>query len=235
MSTKIILIRHCESAGNTSGTFQGQTDWDISETGRKQLDLLALRCRGLHIDAIVSSPLLRAYRTAEAVNRCRGLEIQTDARLREIAGGAFENTPWSELPARFPEETRRWYEDPATFQAPGGESMKQVYDRVWAVLLELVGRYPGGTVCVTSHGCAIRNMLCHALGYPLARIGEVPWCNNTSLTSIVFAEDGLARVEFLNDYAHLTPETSNFSSQKWWRAPTAEACGRTEAERGEAR
>ena len=55
MSTKIILIRHCESAGNTGGTFQGQTDCDISETGRKQLDLLALRCRNLHFDAIVSS------------------------------------------------------------------------------------------------------------------------------------------------------------------------------------
>ena len=230
MSTKIILIRHCESAGNTGGTFQGQTDCDISETGRKQLDLLALRCRNLHFDAIVSSPLLRAYRTAEAVNRYRGLEIQTDARLEEIGGGAYENTPWSELPARFPEETRRWYEDPGSVQAPGGESMRQVYDRVWAALLELVRRYPGGTVCVTSHGCAIRNMLCHALGYPLARIGEVPWCNNTSLTSLVFTEDGQVRVEFMNDYSHLTPETSNFSKQKWWSSPPAEPGGEVKEE-----
>lgn len=231
MDTRIIVIRHCESAGNTSGIFNGQIDCDISETGKKQLDLLTLRCRNIHFQAIISSPLLRAYKTAQAVNRYRDLEIQTDDRFMEIYGGAYENTLWSELPVRFPEETRKWYEDPGSFQAPGGESMKQVYDRVWAGLLDLVRRYPNQTVCVTSHGCAIRNMMCHAMGYPLERIGEVPWCNNTSLTSLVFDGDGKVRVEYFNDYSHLTPDTSNFAKQKWWNQPGKEkesAKGETE-------
>ena len=85
-------------------------------------------------------------------------------------------------------------------------------------------------MCIRDSGCAIRNMLCHALGYPLARIGEVPWCNNTSLTSLVFTEDGQVRVEFMNDYSHLTPETSNFSKQKWWSSPPAEPGGEVKEE-----
>ena len=51
--TRIILIRHCEAEGNIKRVFQGHTDADISENGRKQLDLLRLRCRNMQIDADV--------------------------------------------------------------------------------------------------------------------------------------------------------------------------------------
>ena len=64
--TRVILVRHCEAQGNTDGTFQGRTDCDISGNGETQLELVALRCRNMPIDVIYSSPLKRAYRTAEA-------------------------------------------------------------------------------------------------------------------------------------------------------------------------
>ena len=67
--TRIILIRHCEAEGNIKRVFQGHTDADISENGRKQLDLLRLRCRNMQIDAIYSSPLKRAYQTDSTLNQ----------------------------------------------------------------------------------------------------------------------------------------------------------------------
>ena len=84
--TRIILIRHCEAEGNIKRVFQGHTDADISENGRKQLDLLRLRCRNMQIDAIYSSPLKRAYQTAEAINSFRNLTVQIHEDLIEING-----------------------------------------------------------------------------------------------------------------------------------------------------
>ena len=55
--TRILLVRHCEAQGNVKRVFQGHTDAPISENGKKQLDLLALRLRNETIDAIYSSPL----------------------------------------------------------------------------------------------------------------------------------------------------------------------------------
>ena len=89
--TRIILIRHCEAEGNIKRVFQGHTDADISENGRKQLDLLRLRCRNMQIDAIYSSPLKRAYQTAEAINSFRNLTVQIHEDLIEINGGDRQN------------------------------------------------------------------------------------------------------------------------------------------------
>ena len=71
----LYLVRHCESLGNRENIFQGQLDLDISATGEKQLALLALRFRNIPIDAVYSSPLKRAYKTAEAVDLYHSLPI----------------------------------------------------------------------------------------------------------------------------------------------------------------
>ena len=76
MVTTLYIVRHCQSAGNLSGRFQGRFDAPVSETGEKQLELLSLRFRNEHLDAIYTSPLVRAYRTAEAINRFHNLPIQ---------------------------------------------------------------------------------------------------------------------------------------------------------------
>ncbi len=215
--TKILLIRHCEAAGNTVGVFQGRIDTDISPNGEKQLELLALRCRNMKIDAMVTSPLLRAVRTAEAVNQYHRLPLETEPLLAEIDAGAFEGVKWEELPLRFPEATRQWYEEPWNFQAPGGESMRQVYERVWKGILQVVERHRGQTVCVASHGCAIRNLLCRAKGLPIERIGEIPWLDNTALSVLEFSGESCVGVPLMGDASHLSPETSSFASQSWWK------------------
>lgn len=80
-ATRILLVRHCEAEGNTNGRFQGSSDCGISGNGEKQLELLALRLRNIRIDAMYSSPLKRAWLTAEAVNRYHHLPIHAEKRL----------------------------------------------------------------------------------------------------------------------------------------------------------
>ncbi len=217
--TRILLVRHCEAQGNTMGVFQGQIDTDISENGEKQLELLALRCRNMPIEVLVSSPLKRAVKTAQALNRYHGLPLETDPLFAEINAGGFEGVPWKELPEKFPEESRLWYQEPWKFRAPGGESMEEVYQRTWKGVEGLLKRYRSKWIAVCSHGCAIRNLLCRALGLPLEKIGEVPWMDNTALSVLEISPEGEISVPVLGDASHLSPETSGFAGQSWWSAP----------------
>ena len=173
MTTTLYLVRHAEAEGNWRRTFQGHSNSDVSEKGYRQLEYLARRFADIPLDAVYASPLKRAYETAKAIDRAAGLPIVTDDGLMEINGGAFEGVPFAELPLRFPVEEARWDNEPWAFEAPGGESMRHVYERMRDTIGRIVRTHAGGTVAVASHGCAIRNYLCHAQGWPIERIGEV--------------------------------------------------------------
>lgn len=215
--TKITLIRHCEAMGNYHRVFQGMTDAEISENGKKQLELLSVRCRNMDFAAMYSSPLRRAYQTAQAANRYHQLPIIIEPGLVEINGGEWEGIPWADLPARYPRETEAWNTYPHAFQAPNGESMQQVYDRIWNTVLSIARKEQGRHVCAVSHGCAIRALLCRAQGLPLEALNTVDWCDNTAISVIVFDDDFQPHIERMNDASHLTEEVSTFAKQNWWR------------------
>lgn len=218
--TRVILVRHCEAQGNTSGVFQGSIDSDISGNGSTQLELLSVRCRNMPIDVIYSSPLKRAYKTAEAINRYHNLPIHKDERLKEIHGGEFEGKSWEELPKLFPEELKTWYTRPCDFKPKGGESMREVYSRMWEGITDIVNKNRGKTICITSHGCAIRNFLCCALHKSIEEINDVGWCDNTAISVIDFDDNLNSNVVKMNDASHLTSDVSIFAHQTWWKPET---------------
>ena len=219
--TRILLVRHCEAQGNTDSVFQGHTDCEISGNGATQLELLSIRCRNMPIEAIYSSPLKRARLTAEAINRYHRLPIRIDNRLIEINGGVWEGKSWSELPVLDAEQTDAWYHRPYEFAPKDGESMREVYDRIWDGVTDIVRANRDKMVCIASHGCAIRNFLCRAQGWPVERLNDVDWCDNTAISIIDFDEDMNSKVVLMNDASHLTPETSIFMHQTWWKREDA--------------
>jgi broad specificity phosphatase PhoE len=214
--TRIILIRHAEAHGNFARVFQGHSDGDVSENGVKQLKRLSERCRNIHFDAIYSSPLQRAYKTAQAANLYHGLPITTLDSLKEINGGHWEGTLFEELPALFPNEHEVWENEPWNFKAQGGESMQEVFERIWGAVHGIVISHPNQSVCVVSHGCAIRNFLCRAYGKELRELGTVGWCDNTAISIIDFDESLRPQVVIANDASHLDEGLSTISKQDWW-------------------
>lgn len=216
------MVRHCEAFGNTQGLFQGHTDCDISGNGETQLALLGLRCRNMQIDALYTSPLIRARKTAEAINLYHHLELQVEPRLIEINGGDFEGVAFNELPQRFPQQMKIWMETPGAFSAPNGETMQQVYERGWNAVLDLVQNNPDKTIAATSHGCTIRNILCRALNKPLDELGEVNWCDNTAISILEFDDTMQAKVVSMNDASHIPQEHSIYAKQSWWKRPQTE-------------
>ena len=132
--TRLYLVRHCQSIGNLQNIFQGQHEYGVSPVGEQQLALLSLRFRNIHLDAIYSSPLQRAAKTAEAINAYHNLPITQLNDLMEIDVGELEAKPLSDLPVQYPVLSRHWNETPQDCVFPGGESMRQVFDRASSAL-----------------------------------------------------------------------------------------------------
>ena len=213
--TRFYVIRHCEAEGNKERIFQGTYDGEVSHLGKQQLEYLSLRFRNEPIDLIYSSSRKRAKATADAVNRFHNLPIEIDDRIIEINAGEWEGKHFANFPALFPREMYLWDNDPASFVAPGGESMQSVYNRMKEFVLEKARLFPEKTIILASHGCAIRNLLTWAEGLGLEHIGNQIWCANTAVNIIDVEPDGTPHLIVKNDISHLPDEIKTLSSQKW--------------------
>lgn len=216
MNTVLYLFRHAEAMGNQRHTFQGSSDCDISDRGKQQLEYLAEYCKALPLQALYSSPLLRARKTAEAVNRYHGLPIILRNDLREIDCGDWEGKSWSELEED--PEYRIWCGHLPDFCAPNGDSMREVYDRIVHEINGIVEEQKGKTIGIVSHGCALKNYLCYASGIGFERLMEIPWLQNTGICRVDY-EDGFGpKVVFIDRAEHL-PVTERTTLNLRWTVP----------------
>ena len=204
--TYIYLIRHCEAVGNLKRVFQGSTDCDISETGAKQLEFLKERFKNIKLDAIYSSPLIRARKTAEAVVCGKGLEIITRQNLTELSGGVVEGRPFQEAFNSIPGLADTWDNHPEDFAPEGGEKMRDAYERIWNTVKNIAAQNAGKTVACTTHGGVTRCLLCRLLKGDITKLSEMPWSENTAVTLIRFDDKLNPEVVFCNDTSHLPEE-----------------------------
>lgn len=214
--TKLYLIRHGEAEGNLYRRAQGQYNSNITALGRVQLGALAERFRDVPLDALWSSDLNRTRSTAAAIRKYHpALELNLSPRLREIDVGVWEDVAWGNIAADYPEQMELFTHDPGRWSVSGGEPFAALTARMKAAVLELGKRYEGKSVAVVTHGLAIRALLCDLYGIPSARIDEMPYGDNTSVTLLTAAE-GKLNVEFCNDASHLQEAgLSTFSRQSW--------------------
>lgn len=202
MVTTVYLIRHCQSMGNIEHKFQGQYDAAVSPDGEKQLALLGLRFRNEPIDAIYTSPLLRARRTAQAIAQYHSLEIIEEPGFIEINCGDMENLPLTDVAKLFPTTAHHWDVSPDLCEFPGGETMREVYKRTNDALDKIIRLNPGKRVVVTTHGGVLRNLFARITYGNLEGIRQSEVFGNTGVSTLE-AEDGELRWAGLNDLSHL--------------------------------
>src|SRR5574337_351345 len=124
--TRLLLVRHGETAWNADGRVQGHLDIALNDVGRTQARRLAekLRDEGERIDLIYSSDLARARQTAQAVADAAGVPLQITPALRERCFGAFEGRRFADVQAELPQDAERWRRrDPHWTPPGGGESL----------------------------------------------------------------------------------------------------------------
>lgn len=204
--TYIYLVRHCEAMGNHKRLFQGSTDSDVSEIGFKQLEYLKKRFKSIHLDAVFSSPLIRAQKTAEAVAYGKDLEIITRKNLAELHGGVVEGKPFVEAFNAIPGLADAWNYHPQDFAPQGGEAMRDAYVRIYDEVIALAHMNRGKTIAAATHGGVLRCLTCRILYNDITRLKDVPWHENTAVTLIKVDDNDNIGIEFFNDYSHVPQE-----------------------------
>jgi probable phosphoglycerate mutase len=201
-ATTTLLLRHGQTPLSVERRFAGRGDIPLTETGRRQAEAAAARlgARG-GIDVIVSSPLRRARRTAEAVAEATGAALVVDDDLVEADFGEWEGLSFAEASAKSPDEVAAWLGN-ADAAPPGGESFAAAARRVLRALDRLLGAYPDRTLVLVSHVTPIKTLLCRALLAPPAALFRIH-LDVASLCEVDWFADGPALVRSVNDTAHL--------------------------------
>jgi probable phosphoglycerate mutase len=200
-ATRVLAIRHGETAWNVDRRIQGQLDVPLNDTGRWQVHRLALAVAGEGIDSVYSSDLLRAFETAQSVARGCDRPITTDVGLRERGFGIFEGLSYDEITQRWPEQAERWRRRDPEFGAEGGETLRAFAERGVATVARLAALHPGETIAVVSHGgvmdCLYRAASRIALDAPRS------WqLGNASINRLLYTPQGFTLIGW-SDTFHL--------------------------------
>ena len=150
--TRILAIRHGETAWNRDTRIQGHIDIPLNERGHWQARRAAEALRDEPIAAVYSSDLARAHATAQAIAAPRGLPVHTHAGLRERHFGRFEGKTWTEIETGWPEEALAWRKRVPEFAPEGGENLLTLRERIAQTVHELAARHPGEQVVMVAHG-----------------------------------------------------------------------------------
>src|SRR5579872_7049036 len=95
----LYIVRHGETQWNVERRVQGQIDTPLTEHGKEQAKALGNLFKTIHFDAVFSSDLLRAQRTAELITLEKKLAVVTSELLRERSFGSFEGKYLEEIRA----------------------------------------------------------------------------------------------------------------------------------------
>ena len=179
MTSEIVLglLRHGQTDWNIDFRLQGVTDIPLNEVGRQQAQDAARQITPGDWDLLLTSPLSRAFDTAQSVVREAGFQehhLVVDSRLLERSFGEAEGMLHSEWRERF-----------AGQDAPGSESKAEFRERCQRLLDAFAAEFAGKRILAVSHGALIRELIHIASAGELPRPGER--LGNASLNTLVYS------------------------------------------------
>lgn len=191
--TTLLLVRHGETDWNRDGRWQGHSDTPLNDAGREQARRVAADLGG--VDVIYASDLARARETAEIIAADLGLDVRTDARLRERSFGAWEGLSAPEIEEQFGDELARWRVGDGA-GADDAEPFEAFARRIRDFVDEVVARHPEEAVLVVSHGGSIR--VIHALASGLDYVRDhraIPGVPNCAVARYAARDGKLASLD----------------------------------------
>jgi len=202
---KFFVVRHGETEWNKLGRFQGHTDISLNERGLAQAIETAVASADWGHSAVYSSPLIRTVQVAEQIAKVTPMEVRQDPRLKELSLGELEGVTGEEMRNGWPEVFSAWRAVPESMSMPNGESLLQLRNRVWQVILDIEQKHSvDESVVVISHNFAIRSIINELLGVPLECFHRMS-LNLASVCTFDSDERG-RRLTCYNSTSHLSPE-----------------------------
>lgn len=145
---KIFLVRHGLTEYNKSLRLQGASDIPLNEKGISQAKKASDFLKDEKFDAILSSPLSRAYTTAEIINEHHDLKVHTMDELKEQYFGPFEGEHIENIRLKYPEG-----------DLPGVETFDSLSERASKVIKHIEDNHPDESVLITAHSRTIKSIL----------------------------------------------------------------------------
>jgi broad specificity phosphatase PhoE len=161
---EIILARHGETDWNVAEVFRGRIDVELNETGVKQAGLLGKYLSEVKVDAVYSSPLKRALKTAEVVAGYQAIEVNIVRGLIDFDYGEWQGLSHQEVKDRYEELYVEWLSRPEQVRMPDGESLEGVRKRTMTVIGDVVENHYEGRVVLVSHRVVNKILICALLG-----------------------------------------------------------------------
>ena len=199
--TSIYLVRHGQTAWNKEEIFRGRTDIPLDETGLKQAELAGEYFKAMVIQGVYSSPLLRAWQTAEQIARFQNLKTQPIEGIIDMSFGNWEGHALQEIERIDPETYRQWREEPHLAKLPGGESLDDVRFRAMAVLEWVIKKHPEGSVVLISHRVVNKVLICGILGIDNSHFWQI--AQDTAAINLIQYKRGRYVLSSMNETCHL--------------------------------
>ena len=200
-ATRVLAVRHGETAWNVATRVQGQLDIGLNDTGRWQASRLACAIADENLAAVYASDLVRASDTARAIAEAAGLLVRTDAGLRERGFGIFEGHTFKQIEQGWPESALRWRRRDPDFAPDGGETLRTFYARVVDTATQLASRHPGSTIALVAHG-GVLDCLYRAATRVSLQAPRTWQLGNASINRLLYSEQGFTVVGW-SDGTHL--------------------------------
>lgn len=158
----LYIVRHGQTDWNAKGILQGEIDIPLNSMGIKQAQTLGKTLKNIEFDAVFSSDLIRAKRTAEIITLERKMAIETTRLLRERRYGKFNGKPWK-LMQKFYDTWEALSKKERISYRPyqGYETDEEVVSRFITFLREVAITHSGKTILVVSHGGLMKAFLNH--------------------------------------------------------------------------
>ncbi|MBE6364444.1 MAG: histidine phosphatase family protein [Lentisphaerae bacterium] len=190
MVTEFIFVRHGETQANRAGILQGNTDCPLNENGIRQAHAVAEYLQNTEFDAAYSSPLSRAFKTAEIIAGCghENMPLLADERLREWNCGQIDGLKWEDIHANYSHEAKSFCFEQIDVQMPGGESGVEFQNRIAAFLDEAAIRHVGKRILLVAHGGVLQRMFRVVAGV-IVPGNMIPLAGNASVSSFIYNHD----------------------------------------------
>jgi phosphoserine phosphatase len=201
--TSVYVVRHGQTAWNKEEIFRGRSDVPLNETGLREASLAAEYFRGRGIQAIYSSPLARAWQTAQKIAGVVGQKVFPLQGINDMSFGTWEGKPIGDVQKNDGQRYAQWVEAPHLLRIPGGESLDEVRDRALAALEEVIRTHEGKAVVLVSHRVINKVLICGILGLDNSHFWQIG--QDTTAINLIQYRNGRYILSFMNESCHLKP------------------------------
>ncbi len=204
MVTKIYIVRHTQTVGNVEKRLTGRKDYEVTEEGKKYIELLTERLKNTKFDKIYSSISGRAIKTVEPIAKLNHLSIETSEDLCEMNFGKYDGMKWEEVNKINPKIHEDHVKTNEIKEIEGQETSKEVAIRMDHYIRSKAKENEGKTILISSHGVAIEAFLRNITGEPFTEKREEYSQKNTSLNIVEYdTEKDKFQLVLRNDIEHL--------------------------------